>query len=283
MDIHSNSAFHLDSVYAPDQDALGKEDKSRVDYYADWIIKRTYKLPQSVDTLCVDGYFAKQKFILPILDKTNLHIVCKMRNDANLYYRYKGSQKTGKGRKKKKGKKVNLKNIDKRILKKVEETDTEIIYEGIVYSVNLKLMVKLCYVKRKKNGKPTGKYAVLFSTNLDHSAKTIFTYYKSRFQIEFLFRDAKQYTGLTHNQARSEAKMNFHANASLSAINIAKAGYYLPAENSLSKPFSMANVKTENFNLFLLDFIFCNLDLKHNSHKLKELREIIKDIGKIAA
>jgi len=77
--------------------------------------------------------------------------------------------------------------------------------------------------------------------------------------------------------------MNFHANASLSALNIAKAGYYLPAENSLRKPFSTANVKTESFNLFLLDFIFCNLDLKHNSHKLKELRKIVKDIGKIVA
>ena len=283
LDICSNTAFHLDSVYTPDKDALDKVGKSRVDYYADWIIERANKLPQSVDTVCVDGFFAKKKFVSPILGRTNLHIVCKMRQDANIYYLYNGPQKKGKGRKKKKGKKVNLKNIDKRILKKVEETDTEILYEGNVYSINLKRTVKLCYVMRKKDGKPTNKYVVLFSTNLNHSAKTIFTYYKSRFQIEFLFRDAKQYTGLTHNQARSEAKMNFHANASLSAINIAKAGYYLPVENSLSKPFSMANVKTENFNLFLLDFIFCNLDLKHNSHKLKELRKIVKDIGKIAA
>jgi len=37
-------------------------------------------------------------------------------------------------------------------------------------------------------------------------AMTLIKYYKARFQIEFLFRDAKQYTGLTHCQSwRKEA------------------------------------------------------------------------------
>ena len=34
-------------------------------------------------------------------------------------------------------------------------------------------------------------------------------------KMEFLFRDAKQFTGLQHCQARSESKLNFHFNASL--------------------------------------------------------------------
>ena len=38
----------------------------------------------------------------------------------------------------------------------------------------------------------------------------------------FLFRDAKQFTGLTDCQARSQAKLNFHFNASLSAVTLAK-------------------------------------------------------------
>ena len=41
-----------------------------------------------------------------------------------------------------------------------------------------------------------------------------------RFQIEFLFRDAKQFAGLNHCQARDDAKLDFHFNMSLSAINI---------------------------------------------------------------
>ncbi|HHB79816.1 MAG TPA: hypothetical protein ENK85_11340 [Saprospiraceae bacterium] len=77
--------------------------------------------------------------------------------------------------------------------------------------------------------------------------------------------------------------MNFHANASLTAVNIAKAAYYLSVEKPQRKAFSMADVKTENYNLFLLDFIFCNSDLKHNSQKMSPLREQVRKIGKIAA
>ena len=64
--------------------------------------------------------------------------------------------------------------------------------------------------------------AVLFSTDVDLDALTIYRYYKARFQIEFLFRDAKQFTGLTDSQARSQVKLNFHFNASLSAVTLAK-------------------------------------------------------------
>jgi len=36
------------------------------------------------------------------------------------------------------------------------------------------------------------------------------------------FRDSKQYTGLEQCQARSEKKLNFHFNALMTAINMAK-------------------------------------------------------------
>lgn len=48
----------------------------------------------------------------------------------------------------------------------------------------------------------------------------ILSFYKSRFQIEFLFRGAKQFTGLTHCQVRDEQKLDFHFNLSLAAINL---------------------------------------------------------------
>jgi hypothetical protein len=44
---------------------------------------------------------------------------------------------------------------------------------------------------------------------------TLFYSYKARFQIEFLFRDSKQFTGLIDCQARSKAMLNFLFNASL--------------------------------------------------------------------
>ena len=109
MDFEANTALHLDAAYTPDQSALDKLGWTRIDYYANWIIKKAKKLPQSVDTLCVDGYFAKKKFINAIFEKTNLSVISKMRTDANLRYLYNGEQKKGPGRKKVFGEKINLK------------------------------------------------------------------------------------------------------------------------------------------------------------------------------
>ena len=59
-------------------------------------------------------------------------------------------------------------------------------------------------------------------------AELIFKYDQSLFQIEFLYRDAKQHTGLTDCHARSENELNFQFNLALSAINVAKVGHRLP-------------------------------------------------------
>ncbi len=47
-------------------------------------------------------------------------------------------------------------------------------------------------------------------------------FYCTRFQIEFCFRDAKQFVGSTDCQARDERKLNFAFNSSFTAVNVAK-------------------------------------------------------------
>ena len=71
---------------------------------------------------------------------------------------------------------------------------------------------------------------------------TLYRYYKARFQIEFLFRDAKQFTGLSDCQARSASKLRFHFNASLSAVSCAKLEARQHADQTKA-PFSMASLK----------------------------------------
>ncbi len=44
--------------------------------------------------------------------------------------------------------------------------------------------------------KPKQAYVILFSTDLDLSYQKLYDYYTLRFQIEFNFRDVKQYWGL---------------------------------------------------------------------------------------
>ena len=54
------------------------------------------------------------------------------------------------------------------------------------------------------------------------TASGIFLIYNSRFQIEFLYRDAKQNTGLEHWQSTDSDRLSFGYNASLSAVNVAR-------------------------------------------------------------
>src|ERR671916_518014 len=85
-------------------------------------------------------------------------------------------------------------------------------------------------------------------------SQRLYRYYKARFQVEFLFRDAKQFTGLSDCQARSKAKLDFHFNASLSAVTFAK----LEARHQNGhgdQVFSMASLKRRAFNQHLVDRI----------------------------
>ncbi|HUX58915.1 MAG TPA: hypothetical protein VMV77_18225 [Bacteroidales bacterium] len=76
------------------------------------------------------------------------------------------------------------------------------------------------------------------------------------FQIEFLYRDGKQHTGLNDSQARSENKLHFQFNASLTSINIAKAIHWLSIPKQQRDAFSMSDIKTMNHNTLLLNRFF---------------------------
>ena len=54
------------------------------------------------------------------------------------------------------------------------------------------------------------------------SGEEVLPYYRTRFQIEFCFREAKGYTGLMDCQARDKRKLDFAFNASFTSLNVAK-------------------------------------------------------------
>ncbi|MGB0884750.1 MAG: transposase, partial [Flavobacteriales bacterium] len=128
--------------------------------------------------------------------------------------------------------------------------------------------INLVVAYTKKKGK--WKHKLYFSTDLELSAERLLEYYQTRFQIEFTFRDAKQHTGLNHCQARSENKLHFHFNTSLTAINIAKITHWMSIEKDKRPPFSMANIKTLYNNQLLLERVFSMFAIKPNMKKNKE-------------
>jgi IS4 transposase len=106
---------------------------------------------------------------------------------------------------------------------------------------------------------------LLFSTDLNPDAKVMMQYYQARFQIEFIFRDAKQFAGLSDAQTRDPQRLDFHFNAALSALNLAKCQEQMRHAQldaaPLSVPFSMASYKRFAFKDPLLERFISTLEL----------------------
>ena len=98
---------------------------------------------------------------------------------------------------------------------------------------------------------PNKKHKLFFSTKLTMTGEEVLRTYRSRFQIEFCYRDAKQFAGLTHCQARHMRQLDFSYNASFSALNVAKV---MMRENEL--PYSMVSFKSLMFNSHYTKRIF---------------------------
>lgn len=217
IDIDNKTAFHLEAVQTPTYTDIEEKDMNLLDWYANIVVQRKDTFLKISDYLVADAYFSKKPFVDKIVADAQMHLISRLRNDADLMYIYYGHPTGKKGRPKKYAGKIILNNIDKDYFKLVRDNDQTSVYTAIVYSKGLKRNIKLVYEQPK--GENNKSYLLFFSTDLELDALEILRYYKNRFQIEFLYRDGKQYTGLNDCQARSENKLYFHFNASLTAIN----------------------------------------------------------------
>jgi hypothetical protein len=137
----------------------------------------------------------KKEFICPTLDRTNLEIICRLRDDADLRYLPEVPLIKGKGRPRIYGDKINIKNPDFTKFMLVYEDNEVKIYDIVVYCKFLKRKIRLAYTQwTDEKGKKSVK--LYFSTDLSLWAWMILKYYQIRFQQEFVFRDGKQFNGL---------------------------------------------------------------------------------------
>jgi hypothetical protein len=275
IDIDNHTAFHLEAV----QTKTSKTD-SLLMTYAKTIVDRKEALHSISKYIVVDAYFSKESYVSEIC-KNNFHIVSRFRNDANLRYKYEGEQKTGRGRPKTLDGKIDYKNINQEKFSIIEDNEQCKIYHAIVNSKSLKRDVNLVIVYTCRNDKWTHK--LYFCTDLSLSAEMVLKYYRTRFQIEFIYRDGKQFTGLNDCQVRSEKKLYFHFNTSLTAINIAKVSHWIKTPKEERKAFSMSSVKTMYYNELLIDRFFSMFGLSPNTSKNKRIAKKLRKYGAIAA
>lgn len=291
IDINQNTAYHIEAIQSPPAKKESvKAEYTLVDHYADLIIERAVELEQISKILVADGYFAKYKFVNSIVASTNFVVVSRLRDDANLMYIIENGKSNGRGRPKLFSGKVDTSNVDKQIFKK-EYNDAEIIiYGAVVYSVSLKRKIKVAYVEFMTQTQDIAVTKMFFSTDLEMKATQIVKYYKARFQIEFLYRDSKQFTGLEHCQARSKNKLYFHFNTSLTSVSLAKILLRANQDKSLPMTLSISDIKTEFRNRNMIFRIFSMYGFDQSLIKIfpddsiqHQIYQKLLNFGKIAA
>ena len=220
----------------------------------------------------------KQEFIKPLL-KEGLHIITKARQDANLRYLYDGQQRGEKGRPKKYDGKVNTGAIDKQRIKCFYRDNEKTIYAAVLYSIVLKQNILAAFVYYGHREQPE----IIIGTDTEMDVKTLCKYYGLRFQVEFLIRDAKQYTGLEDCQARDEQKLYTHFNIAMTTVSIAKAAYHLSVPKEQRGSFSMADIKMWHMNQLITKRIFSNLDVDLSCEKIKRIYNQCLNFGRLRA
>lgn len=278
IDILNNTCMHLCAY----QTIGHKEYNSLLHYYSDLVASKAPELLKTSKYLVADAYFSKKPFVDTVTE-SGFELISRLRSDAFLQYRYLGLPKGGRGRPRKFQGKVDIRNLDEQHFKMIIKDSEFDAYEAVVHSKALKRWIKVVVVHYKKEDETIKTVKVYFCTDTQMQGTDLLIYYKTRFQIEFLYRDAKQFTGLEQCQSRKEKRLDFHFNASLTAVSLAKALHYLNQPINNRKTFSMFNIKTQYFNELMLDrfisaFGIFPIPKKNNPVYLK-----LRDFGKIAA
>jgi putative transposase len=175
-------------------------------------------------TYCVfDGMFGNNN-ALQMVCRCGLHLVSKLRSDAALYLPYTGVQKK-RGAKRKYGDKLNYQALPAEYLvsQEIQQKIETSIYHLQVWStafpdlLNVVIVVKVNLATHKR------AHVVLFSSDLTLSWSNLLMYYRLRFQIEFNFRDAKQFWGLEDFMNIKQTPVYNAANLAMFMVNVSQA------------------------------------------------------------
>lgn len=280
VDLGCNQSFALSAEQTPPRIDLKLEDQaaSRIDFYLEHLARAANYFPADVKIGLFDGFYAKQKFVSGVVG-LGFEVVSKLRRDANLKYFYEGEQKR-RGRKRKFDTKVSFDDLS-RFEEITCDEDQLTLYTSVVWSVSLKRKVRVVVVLNTKDERRV-RYVVLFSTDTRLSAKQVFDYYTARFSIEFIFRDAKQFAGFSDCQARDKEALDFHFNASVSSVNLARLLAQEEQKGKAKFVFSMSSIKQRFFNEHLLEMFIEKLELDQTAIKNHPQFESLRNYATIA-
>lgn len=243
------------------------------DWYLEMLKRHKYDLLKVSRYLVADAWFSKYEFSHEVM-KMGFHLISRLRDDSVLYYiDPERPTKKKRGRRRKWDGKVDPKNLK---LSKMEEINIDGVdkaYTAIVYCKAIERRIRLAVVFNK-NEQPK----LFFSTDTEMSGKDVIEYYRVRFQIEFNYRDGKQFTGLKDCQARNEERLDFAFNASLAAINVAKV-----LRKEVNQDLSIGRLKSLMSNTHFMQRIIRMCGIRPNPALNRKLNKHILGIDDNAA
>ena len=273
----SRRAFGVDATQTPpDLSKSGTGGYSRVDFYLEQIIDLYNQLTGlGVSYWVGDGFYAKQKVFDTVTDLGG-DLITRLRSDANLRYLYTGAPKDGPGRPKQYDGKIDWDDRET-LTRRFDEVgrlpdQPEVrVFTTVANSPHFERDFRIVLLV----GPGGEEQIILASTNTNQHAEEVARYYRLRYQIEFVIRDAKQHTGLTHCQARSQEKLNFHLNMSVATANLLR----LLARKTECSP---RTYRREAYNRLLIGRLFSKLGLSAEYDRMDPRVQSVVHTGRMA-
>jgi putative transposase len=231
--------------------------------------------------LMLDGHFGNHN-ALHMARQHNLHLISKLRYDAALYFPYVGPY-AGRGPRRKYGRKVAYTHLPEQYLKEttVEEDIETRLYQAQLLHKEFPQPLNVVLIVKTNLRTQAQARVILFSSDLTLAYAPLVDYYGLRFQIEFNFRDAKQYWGLEDFMNTTPTGVTNAANLSLFMVNVA---YCLQADGRQRDPaYSVLDLKADCRGYKYVDETIKMLPEKPEPVLLEQIRNKVACLGRIHA
>jgi hypothetical protein len=235
----------------------------------------------SLTYLVLDGHFGNHN-ALQMARQHNLHLISKLRCDAALYFPYTGPY-AGRGPHRKYGDKVDYDDIPLPYLK---ETTVEGQIKTCVYQMQLlhkefAQPLNVVIIVKTNLRTQARAHVILFSSDLALAYAPLVDYDGLRFQVEFNFRDAKQYWGLEDFMNVTPMGVTNAANLSLFMVNVA---YRLRADSHPRDPaYSVLDLKADCRGSKYVEETIKMLPEKPEPVLVAKIRNQVAGLGRIHA
>jgi len=235
----------------------------------------------SLTYLVLDGHFGNHHALQMAL-QSHLHLISKLRCDAALYFPYVGPY-AGRGPHRKYGRKVDYDHIPGQYLKEttVEGHIQTRLYQAQLLHKEFAQPLNVVILAKTNLRTQARAHVILFSSDLALAYAQLVDYYSLRFQIEFNFRDAKQYWGLEDFMNVTPTGVTNAANLSLFMVNVA---YRLQADRRQRDPaYSVLDLKADCRGYKYVEETIKMLPEKPEPVLLEQIRSKVACLGRIHA